>query len=85
MKIQLINGQFTATETNDLISQLVQVKIKFLENKINSLLHEEDIKSKETKIVALQNALSAIRQHINVEKTNVIISSNIELYFSDGK
>ena len=85
MKIQLINGQFTATETNDLISQLVQVKIKFLENKINSLLHEEDIKSKKTKIVALQNALSAIRQHINVEKTNVIISSNIELYFSDGK
>lgn len=85
MKIQLIDGQFTATETNDLISQLVQVKIKFLENKINSLLHEEDIKSKETKIVALQNALSAIRQHINLEKTNVIISSNIELYFSDGK
>ena len=85
MKIQLINGQFTANETNDLISQLVQVKIKFLENKINSLQHEEDIKSKETKIVALQNTLSNLRNHINLEKLNLIIKSDIEINFSDGK
>lgn len=85
MKIQLINGQFTANETNDLISQLVQVKIKFLENKINSLQHEEDIKSKETKIVALQNILSNLRNQINSEKLDVIIKSDIEINFSDGK
>lgn len=85
MKIQLINGQFTVSETNDLISQLVQVKIKFLENKINSLQHEEDIKSKETKIVALQNTLSNLRNHINLEKLDVVIKCDIEINFSDGK
>lgn len=85
MKIQLINGQFTANETNDLISQLVQVKIKFLENKINSLQHEEDIKSKETKIVSLQNTLSNLRNQINLEKLDVKIKSDIEINFSDGK
>lgn len=85
MKIQLINGQFTANETNNLISQLVQVKIKFLENKINSLQHEEDIKSKETKIVSLQNTLSNLRNQINLEKLDVKIKSDIEINFSDGK
>lgn len=85
MKFQLINGQFSANETNDLISQLVQVKIKFLENKINSLQFEEDIKSKETKIVALQNTLSNLRNHINLEKLDVVIKCDIEINFSDGK
>lgn len=85
MKFQLINGQFTTNETNDLISQLVQVKIKFLENKINSLQFEEDIKSKETKIVALQNTLSNLRNHINLEKLDVVIKCDIEINFSDGK
>ena len=85
MKFQRINGQFSANETNDVISQLVQVKIKFLENKINSLQHEEDIKSKETKIVSLQNTLSNLRNQINLEKLDVKIKSDIEINFSDGK
>ena len=43
------------------------------------------IKSKETKIVALQNILSNLRNQINSEKLDVIIKSDIEINFSDGK
>ncbi len=79
MKIQLINGQFTAQETIDLVTQMIQVKIKFLENKISNLHNEEDIKSKETKIVTLQNTISKLRQHIGITNSNLKISSEIEI------
>ena len=79
MKIQLINGQFTANETIELVSQMIQVKIKFLEKKISNLHHEEDIKSKETKIVKLQNTLSALRQKIISNDRNLEIACEIEI------
>lgn len=81
MKIQLINGQFTANETIDLLSQLVRVKIKFLEDKISTLNHEEDIKSKEAKIIRLQNMMSVLRQQIGLQNNVVHIASEIELNF----
>ncbi len=81
MKIQLINGQFTANETIDLLSQLVRVKIKFLEDKISTLHHEEDIKSKEAKIIRLQNMMSVLRQQIGLQNNVVHIASEIELNF----
>lgn len=80
MKIQLINGQFTAQETIDLVSQMVQVKIKFLENKISNLHNEEDVKSKEAKIVTLQNTLSKLRQHIGLTNSDLKITCDIELH-----
>lgn len=79
MNIQLINGQFTTQESIDLITELVQVKIKFLEKKISKTHNEEDIKNKETKIVTLQNNLSRLRQQIALFKTDVTISSIIEI------
>ena len=80
MKIQLINGQFTTQETIDLITQMIQVKIKFLENKISNLHNEEDIKSKETKIVSLQNTISKLRQHIGLHNSDLKITGEIELH-----
>ena len=79
MNVQLINGQCTTQEAIDLITELVQVKIKFLEKKISNLQNEEDIKTKETKIVALQNNLSAIRQQITLSKFDVTVSGLIEI------
>ncbi len=80
MKIQLINGQFTTQEAIDLITQMVQVKIRFLENKISNLHNEEDIKSKETKIVVLQNTISKLRQHIGLTNSDLKITGEIELH-----
>ena len=77
MKIQLINGQFTKQETIDLVSQMMKVKIKFLENKICNSHNEEDIKSKETKIVKLQNTISELKKHFSVTDSNLSITSEI--------
>ena len=81
MKIQLINGQFTTQETIDLITQMIQVKIKFLENKISNLHNEEDIKSKETKIVKLQNKISELQEYLKLTNYDLKINSEIEINF----
>ena len=79
MKMQLINGEFTALETLELITQMVQVKIKFLENKIHNSHNEEDIKTQESKIIALQNKVSELRNHIASKSENSRIFSEIEI------
>jgi hypothetical protein len=79
MKMQLINGEFTAIETLELITQMVHVKVKFLENKIHNSQNEEDIKTKESKIIALQNKVSELRNHIASNFENKKLFSEIEI------
>ena len=62
--LSLIQGKFTASEAVDIISNMVQVKIKFHENKITNTSNEEDIKSQETRIKELQNGLAEIKKFI---------------------
>ena len=54
MNIQLIEGQFNKKEALELITQMIHIKIKFHENKINNNSNEEDVKYRETKIKNLQ-------------------------------
>lgn len=79
MKIQLINGQFTAEETISLISKMTAVKIQFLENKISNSDQEEDIKSKEAKIITLQNNLSKLRESTFLSINMASLNCNIEI------
>lgn len=57
MNLHLIQGHFSKTDTKELLSQLVQVKIKFHESKIKTSQSEEDIKMREARIRDLQNQL----------------------------
>ncbi|MBC7628927.1 MAG: hypothetical protein H7254_16730, partial [Ferruginibacter sp.] len=50
MNIQLIQGQFSANEAIEIITQMIQVKIKFQENKINNTHGEEATKMREKRI-----------------------------------
>ena len=43
MKLQLIDGAFSPTETMDILTQLFYVKIKFHEEKVKNSANEEDI------------------------------------------
>ena len=63
--LSLIQGKFTASEAVDIISNMVQVKIKFHENKITNTSNEEDIKGQETRIKELQNGLAEIKKFIS--------------------
>jgi hypothetical protein len=64
MKIQLINGQFIKADALQIITKMIDVKIKFQEEKINSDSSEEEVKSRERKIKFLQKELYEARNYI---------------------
>jgi len=69
MNIKLIQGEFSANDAIELIAQMIQVKIKYHENKIDNRSNEEDIKSFEVKIKQLQKELFDLRQNYNSNKS----------------
>lgn len=79
MNFQLIKGHFSPKEAIDLITQMISVKIKFQESKINELSNEEDIKMREKRIKELQKDLYEIRKHIESSKTSIDIKGEIEI------
>lgn len=80
MNIQLIQGNFSAKDTLEIITKMIHVKIKFHENKISSNSNEEDMKIRETKIKQLQKDLYDIRDFI--EKSGGKINIHGELHLS---
>ena len=71
MIIQLMQGQFKPTEAVEIISQMINIKIKYQESKITASCSEEDIKNRESKIIRLQKELN--------DAKNSILSKNEEL------
>jgi hypothetical protein len=69
--MQLIKGQFQQHDAIEVLTKMVNIKIKYHENKINDSSTEEDIKSREMKIKGLQNDLVKIRSEI-LQKTGTI-------------
>ncbi|MEO6282414.1 MAG: hypothetical protein ABIO93_03440 [Dyadobacter sp.] len=79
MTIQLVKGEFPASDAMELISQLVQVKIKYHEQKISSDMNEEDIKSREKKIKKLQDDLSEMKKYVQSIPGNVAMISHMNV------
>ena len=79
MTIQLLEGEFSATYGLELIAKMIEVKIKFHESKISKSQQEEDIKSRENKIKALQNSLYDARIYLNSKNENVKIKSSLTI------
>ena len=79
MTIQLIQGQFTPSEAIEIITQMINVKIKYHENKIAANSKEEDIKRRETKIKQLQKELFEARQEIFSKKQTLSIDATIKV------
>ncbi len=80
MNLQLLQGQFSPQEAIDIITKMVQVKIKFHEDKIHSLSDEEDIKMREKRIKQLQKDLHEVRNFIIDKKTKIGIESVLEIH-----
>ena len=79
MDIQLIQGQFNAQDAIDILTQLLEVKIKFHENKINNELSEEATKMREKRIKNLQTDLQNIRQYIKENGDSITLQSQINI------
>ncbi|MCX6208250.1 MAG: hypothetical protein NTZ59_01810 [Bacteroidetes bacterium] len=79
MNIQLIQGTFNDSDTLDLITQMIQIKIKYHENKINANATEEDIKNREAKIKTLQNELNELRGFIISHNKKINVEAIIKI------
>ena len=77
MQIQLIQGEFCASDSLDIITQMIQVKIKYNENAISKNSSEEDIKYRESKIKHLQSSLDEFKNHLSKNNQKVSIDASI--------
>ncbi|CAM3485156.1 hypothetical protein FLLO111716_13685 [Flavobacterium longum] len=75
MDLQLLKGQFSATDAIDLLTQVVQVKIQFHERKIERTHNEEDIKMRETRIKELQDGLHAAKTALRNQQSCALEST----------
>ena len=81
MEIHLIEGHFNANDALDIITQMIHVKIKYHENKINKDSDESDMKARESKIKSLQKELFELRKLLNSQSASVKLSSVIHIDF----
>jgi hypothetical protein len=79
MKIQLIEGHFSAKDAIEIITQMIHVKIKFHENKIDNSDNEEDSKMREKKIKLLQKNLFEVRKAIESKGESINLNAEIEM------
>jgi len=79
MKLQLIQGNYSKMEAIDLISQLAQVKIKFLENKIEKSHAEEDIHMREQRIQQLQHDLMDAKKQIMTHENFLFLETEVQI------
>lgn len=79
MQVELIKGQFSAADALDILSQMIQVKIKYHESKIEASSNEEDIKYRETRLKNLQAELALVRSKLSGSDQPVTIHSTIHL------
>lgn len=78
MDLQLINGEFNSHDAIELIAQMVNIKIKYHENKINNCVNEEDIKTREAKIKRLQHEFFEFKKNITSKTNSVIIEAIVK-------
>ena len=78
MDIQLIQGKFSAKDALEILTQMIHVKIKYHENKIQQSSNEEDLKMREMKIKRLQKDLFEAKNHID-QLGNIILDSKISI------
>ncbi len=79
MNILLIQGEFSSNDAIELIAQMVHIKIKYHENRINSHSNEADIKTSEARIMRLQKELFELRKFINSKTKSVKVEAIINI------
>ena len=84
MKISLLKGSFSPKEIEKIVTELIQVKIKFHEEKIQSSDEEETMKMRENRIIKLQNDLKELRDFLNNSDSFINVDAEIALSKSNA-
>lgn len=82
--MQLIKGTYSKEDALEIVQQIIQVKIKFHEEKIALSDSEEDIKMREKRIKDLQNDLSSFRKAIYAHSGSINMNSLVNLNKSES-
>lgn len=81
MDIQLVQGQFSGKDALEIITKLIEVKIKYHEEKIKLHENEEDLKFRESKIIRLQNELQETRKFLLKTNNMVSVESTVRIFY----
>ncbi len=79
MELQLIKGHFSAQDAVEIMTRMIDVKIKYHEGKITSESTMEDIKMRERRIKQLQKELFELRQHIDKKAGKISLNSTVTI------
>ena len=79
MTIPLIEGAFKSNDAINLLSNIIESKIKFHETKIKDTDVEEDIKYRETKIKQLQNLAFELKETLKMKNQIIELNAIIKI------
>ena len=79
MNIELIQGEFSAKDALDILTQMIHVKIQYHERAITKGASEEDSSWREAKIIRLQSDLYKLKHEILSGRKKVRIEAMISL------
>ncbi len=79
MQLTLIDGSFSAAEAKELLTRLVQVKLRFHEERIATGSTEEDVSMREKRISRLQHELSVLRTQLDPDAGAVELQAVVEI------
>ncbi|MGQ3015027.1 MAG: hypothetical protein ACT6QS_15055 [Flavobacteriales bacterium] len=77
--VQLLQGSFEKEDAITILTKMVDVKIRYHEDKIRQSDNEEDITMRETRIRQLQDQLQEARNHIKNIPGQVTLKSEVYL------
>jgi Spy/CpxP family protein refolding chaperone len=80
MQVDIINGTFSSVDASAIIRGMIEVKVKFHEDKISRLSNMEEIKMREQRIKELQRMQSKIQEWLKAHGEQ----ANLELTLSVG-
>lgn len=64
MDLSILKGSFTPKELEEIVTQMIHIKIRYHEGKIDREAGEEDIKMREKRIIELQRDLFNLRKKL---------------------
>lgn len=79
MQLEIINGSFSSADAASIIRAMIDVKVKFHEDKISRLSNLEEVKMRENRIKELQRVQSNIQDWLKAhgEQTNLELTLSV--------
>jgi len=79
MHFKIIDGVFSRQEAIDILTDMVRLKIRFHERRIETSSHIEDISHREARIRELQSELQEARERILAGDKNVSMGGSVSI------